>query len=81
MRVGVISGSGGHDRPTLADPVPRTVATRYGQVRVTEGRIGEVELVRLSRHGAGHARLSNQVAHKANLVALRETGIVHRFAS
>lgn len=75
MRVGVISGSGGYDWPTLADPVRRTVTTRYGQVQVTEGRVGEVELVRLSRHGAGHARLSNQVAHKANLAALREAGI------
>lgn len=75
MRVGVISGSGGYDWPRLTDPVPRTVTTQYGRVQVTEGGIGEVELVHLSRHGAGHARLSNQVAHKANLAALRETGI------
>jgi 5'-methylthioadenosine phosphorylase len=75
MRVGVISGSGGYDWPTLTDPVPRAITTRYGQVQVTVGRVGEVELVHLSRHGAGHARLSNQVAHKANLAALRETGI------
>lgn len=75
MRVGVISGSGSYDWPTLEDPVPRTVTTRYGQVQVTEGRVGQVELVHLSRHGGGHARLSHQVAHKANLAALRERGI------
>jgi 5'-methylthioadenosine phosphorylase len=75
MRVGVISGSGTYDWPGLRDPVPRTVTTRYGQVPVTEGRIGEVEVVHLSRHDGGHARLSHQVAHRANLAALRETGI------
>lgn len=75
MRVGVISGSGSYDWPTLTDPAPRTVTTRYGRAQVTEGVVGEVELVHLSRHGAGHARLSNQVAHKANVAALREAGI------
>ncbi len=75
MRVGVISGSGSYDWPTLMNPVRRSITTRYGQVQVSEGRIGEVELVHLSRHGAGHARLSNHVAHKANLAALREMGI------
>lgn len=75
MRVGVISGSGSYAWPTLEDPVPRTVTTRYGEVALTEGRVCEVELVHLSRHGLGHARLSHQVAHKANLAALRETGI------
>jgi 5'-methylthioadenosine phosphorylase len=74
-RVGVISGSGSYEWPALSDPLPRQISTRYGAVEVTHGRAGGVEAVHLSRHGAGHARLSNQVAHKANLTALTDCGV------
>lgn len=75
MRVGLITGSGSYAWPGLADPRPLTVATGYGTADVTEGTIGGVPVVHLSRHGAGHARLSHQVAHRANLAALRERGV------
>ena len=70
MRVGIISGSGTDVWPGLADPRPRTCETEYGSVEVVTGTIDGVRVVHVSRHGAGHARLSNQVAHKANLAAL-----------
>jgi 5'-methylthioadenosine phosphorylase len=41
-------------------------------VDVTEGTVGAVEVVHLSRHGQGHQRLSHQVDHRANLAALVE---------
>lgn len=75
MRVGVISGSGSYSLPGLADPEAREVATPHGSVDVTQGRIAGVEVVHLSRHGAEHRRLSNQVQHRANLTALVETGV------
>jgi 5'-methylthioadenosine phosphorylase len=70
MRIGVITGSGSYDWPHLEDAAQRTVATEYGQVTVTEGRLKGAELVQLSRHGAGHHRLSHQVDHRANIAAL-----------
>lgn len=70
-RIGLISGSGAYTWP-LARPTEHVVATRYGQVPLTCGRIGEVEVVHLARHGDGHARLSHQVRHRANLAALIE---------
>jgi 5'-methylthioadenosine phosphorylase len=79
VRIGVITGSGSYDWPHLKDPCPRTVPTDYGEVTVTEGRIKAAEgaegaewaeVVHLSRHGAGHRRLSNHVEHRANLAAL-----------
>ena len=70
MRIGVITGSGSYDWPHLEDAAQRTVTTGYGQVTVTEGRLKGAELVQLSRHGAGHHRLSHQVDHRANLAAL-----------
>ena len=75
MRVGVISGSGMDDWPGLVDPSPRQVCTRYGTVEVTAGLVADVEVAHVSRHGAGHVRLSNHVAHKANLAALRDYGV------
>jgi 5'-methylthioadenosine phosphorylase len=70
MRIGVITGSGSYDWPHLDDAAPRRVVTEHGEVTVTEGRLGGTEIVQLSRHGAGHHRLSHQVDHKANLAAM-----------
>ncbi|MDJ0463858.1 hypothetical protein [Streptomyces sp. H27-C3] len=70
MRIGVITESGSYDWPHLEGAAERTVVTDHGAVSVTEGRLGDAEVVQLSRHGAGHHRLSNQVDHKANLAAL-----------
>lgn len=70
MRVGIISGSGSHDWPGLADANPRSCRTRYGPVELTTGTLAGVQVVHLSRHGSGHERLSNQATHKANLAAL-----------
>ncbi|MER7895049.1 MTAP family purine nucleoside phosphorylase [Streptomyces sp. NPDC096046] len=70
MRIGVITGSGSYDWPHLEGAVGRTVTTDHGVVTVTEGRLGDAEIVHLSRHGSGHHRLSSQVDHKANLAAL-----------
>ncbi|MEV6958095.1 MTAP family purine nucleoside phosphorylase [Streptomyces sp. NPDC051207] len=70
MRIGVITGSGSYDWPHLEDAVQRTVKTEYGEATVTEGRLNGAESVQLSRHGAGHHRLSHQIDHRANLAAL-----------
>lgn len=74
MRVGLISGSGSHDWPGLANPERSDVDTRHGSVELTTGTIAGVQVVHLSRHGPGHQRLSHQVTHLANLTALREAG-------
>jgi 5'-methylthioadenosine phosphorylase len=42
---------------------------------VSFGRVAGVELAHVSRHGAGHTRLSNHVEHRANLSALRAAGV------
>ena len=74
MTVGIITGSGTYALPGLEDPVPGTVQTRYGQVEVTAGRWHGADVLHVSRHGEGHARLSSQVNHLANVLALREAG-------
>jgi purine nucleoside phosphorylase len=49
------------------------VQTPFGQAMVSAGRFG-ADVLHISRHGAGHVRLSNQVTHRANIWALKELG-------
>lgn len=51
-----------------------TVSTPYGACQVTRGTYAAVDVLHVSRHLAGHVRLSNQVAHRANVWALAELG-------
>ena len=75
MRVGLLTGSGMYDVPGLDLAAPARVGTAYGDVELTSGTLGDAEVVHVSRHGAGHARVSHQVEHRANLAALRDAGV------
>ena len=50
------------------------MATPFGSVDVSRGELAGVEVLHVSRHGAGHVRLSNHVTHRANIWALHELG-------
>ncbi|MGH8995451.1 MAG: MTAP family purine nucleoside phosphorylase [Acidimicrobiales bacterium] len=75
MLIGLVSGSGTAAWPGLEEPREATAQTPYGPVEHTTGRIGEVDVVHLSRHGRSHRRLSNHVEHRANLSALIEAKV------
>src|SRR2546423_10116830 len=72
--VGIITGSGTYALPDFASPEPHDLDTPFGATLVTEGRWVEQTVLHVSRHGEGHARLSNHVNHRANVWALRELG-------
>ena len=74
MAVAIITGSGTHSLPGFEGGEPVVVETPFGMSEVTRGRQGGVDALHLSRHGAGHVRLSNHVSHRANVWALRELG-------
>src|SRR3954449_2093751 len=74
MRIGIITGSGTYALPSFEDAGPAEVATEFGTALVTEGRFAGADVLHVSRHGEGHRRLSNQVAHQANIAALRDRG-------
>ena len=74
MRIGVLTGTGTYQLPGLEADAPRRVATRWGDALVTEGRLGDAEVLHVSRHEPGHQRLSNQVQHRANIAALEDLG-------
>jgi purine nucleoside phosphorylase len=74
MRVGIITGSGTYSLPELEAGEPEDVETEWGTARVTRGSFKGADVVHVSRHGEGHARLSNHVAHRANVAALKAAG-------
>jgi purine nucleoside phosphorylase len=74
MRVGILTGSGTYALPEFEAARAELVSTPFGDVEVSEGRWGGVEVCHVARHGAGHARLSNSVNHRANIWALRDRG-------
>ena len=74
MAIAVITGSGNHSLPGFAATGTETVDTPFGPAEVSRGTLAGAELLHLSRHGAGHARLSNHVNHRANLWALHALG-------
>jgi len=74
VAIGIITGSGTHALPGLEHAEARVVETPFGAVPVSAGAWAGVEVVHVSRHGEGHARLSHQVQFQANAVALATAG-------
>lgn len=72
MAVGIITGSGTHALPGFEDGEPLAVETPYGETTVTRGVLAGEVVLHVSRHGAGHARLSSAVNHRANILALKQ---------
>jgi purine nucleoside phosphorylase len=75
MRVGVLTGTGTYTLPGAGEGRPENVITVHGDVPVTRLELAGVEVLHVSRHGAGHVRLSNHVTHRANITALRQCGV------
>jgi purine nucleoside phosphorylase len=73
MAVGIITGSGTYALPGF-EGVASDVQTPFGVVSVTRGTLAGIEALHISRHGTGHARLSNHVTHRANIWALKQLG-------
>jgi purine nucleoside phosphorylase len=74
MPIGIITGTGTYSLPEFQDAEAVEVETRWGVATVTRGRFAEIDVLHVSRHGSGHARLSSHVDHRANIAALRELG-------
>jgi purine nucleoside phosphorylase len=74
MPIGIITGSGTYSLPGFEGGGPQPVGTPYGRAEVARGAYAGAEVLHVSRHGAGHRRLSSGVNHRANIFALRALG-------
>src|ERR1035438_10563630 len=74
MSIAVITGSGTYALVGFEVLEAVTVKTPFGPAAVVRGSYAGVDALHVSRHGAGHAALSNHVTHRANIWALKQLG-------
>ena len=75
--LGIIGGSGLYELDGLEDRREERIETPWGDPSdaLLRGRIGEVELVFLPRHGRGHRLTPTTVPYRANIDALKRAGV------
>jgi 5'-methylthioadenosine phosphorylase len=73
--LGIIAGTGFYDLGALEDTADETVATAFGDARVTRGTWHGMPVVFLTRHGAGHSVPPHLVNYRANIRALADLGV------
>ena len=83
VKIGIIGGSGLDDPDILKNPEIIDVTTEYGQPSspLLTGKIGGVETVILARHGRNHQFSPSQVNNRANIMALKSSGVSHIIAT
>ena len=75
--IGIIGGSGLADGVGLVDAQEIRVSSPFGEPSgpVTTGRLGEVRVTFLARHGAGHRLPPSAVDYRANIDVLKRCGV------
>ena len=75
--IGIIGGSGLYDIDGLEDKEWRSVATPWGEPsdQLLFGRLGDVQCVFLPRHGRGHRLSPTHLNYRANIDALKRSGV------
>ncbi|MBI2580954.1 S-methyl-5'-thioadenosine phosphorylase [Candidatus Woesearchaeota archaeon] len=82
VKVGIIGGTGMYDADFLSEPKEISVETPYGKPSqpVTAGKIGNVEVVVIPRHGKGHVLNPTNVNYRANIWAMKQLGVARVIA-
>lgn len=75
--IGVIGGSGIYDLVGLTDIDEVVVETPFGPPSdpFITGRLGDANLVFLSRHGRGHRILPHEINYRANIFGFKRLGV------
>ena len=76
MKLGILGGSGLYQLAALADSEWRAVETPWGPPSddLLFGRLGEMDVVFLPRHGRGHRLTPSEINYRANIAALKLAG-------
>ncbi len=79
MKIGIIGGSGLDNPEILKEPKEKEVETPYGKPTSTLiiGKIDDVGVVLIARHGKKHQFPPSQVNYRANIHALKEENVTH----
>lgn len=83
VKIAIIGGSGLEDPDIIKDSKSKTVATPFGEPtsELIMGKINNVDIVLLSRHGRKHTIPPTKVNNTANIWALKEEGCTHILAT
>ncbi|WP_217704968.1 S-methyl-5'-thioadenosine phosphorylase [Victivallis sp. Marseille-Q1083] len=78
-KLGIIGGSGLYDIEGLEALHTQTLDTPFGTPsdQFTCGRLHDVEVVFLPRHGHNHTLLPHELNHRANIHAMKQLGVTH----
>jgi 5'-methylthioadenosine phosphorylase len=76
-KLGIIGGSGLYDLPGLEDATWRRIETPWGEASdaLLFGRLGDLELVFLPRHGRPHRVPPSHINYRANIDAMKRAGV------
>jgi len=82
VRLGVIGGSGLYDLDGLDVVREHCPETAWGTPSgpIVAGRLGELDLLFLPRHGVGHVLNPTEVPFRANIAAMKMLGATHLLA-
>jgi len=83
VKIGIIGGSGLDNPDILKDVEVIEVNTPYGKPTssLMLGKINDVEIVLVARHGRDHTIPPTQVNYRANIQALKNQGCTHILAT
>jgi 5'-methylthioadenosine phosphorylase len=83
VKLGIIGGSGLEKLNLFTDYKIIEATTDYGAPSsvVITGKIGEIEVAIISRHGKQHTIPPSQVNNRANIMALKNLGCTHIIAT
>jgi 5'-methylthioadenosine phosphorylase len=75
--LGVIGGSGFYQMPSLESVKQVELTTPFGPPSdpYITGRIGDLEVVFLARHGKGHRILPSELNYRANIYGMKTLGV------
>lgn len=83
IKIGIIGGSGLDNPKLLTEVNIQTIDTPFGapSSELTIGKLLNVEVVIISRHGKDHSLLPSKVPYQANIWALQKVGCTHILAT
>jgi 5'-methylthioadenosine phosphorylase len=80
-KIGIIGGSGLDNPDILKDAKDETVKTDYGNIIVKVGKISDVDVVLIARHGRDHTITPTNVNNRGNIQALKNSSCTHILAT
>lgn len=82
MKIGIIGGTGVGNPDILSDTRKIKIHTPYGSpsAMMTLGKIGDIDVVTIPRHGENHSIQPSQVNFQAIVWAMKEQGVTHLLA-